>query len=159
MAVRVYTMGWLRRAGALFYLVLGFFLTLASWTGPVSGTEKSHPFGMLISAAVLLFGLYRSANDFLAAVSLFPDAIEVRTLFKRERLPFSGIRGRREYVGYAGRSRTAYLKLEPNAAGLPSLVFEKDYSLDEEFFRWFNDLPDLDEADRKRKKESEFGLV
>ena len=55
---------------------------------------------------------------------------------------------------------TVFLKLEPNDDRLPTLEFQKNYyNFDDRFFRWFNELPDLDVEDKKKHMTSNFGLV
>jgi hypothetical protein len=114
---------------------------------------------LFVLAALLLFGVYQTANAFISSVTLFEDSIELRTAFSRQSLGFSEIRGRREYISYAARSRTPYFKLEPNDNRLNSLSFRQAFSFDEAFFQWFNKIPDLDAADEQKEKDSEPSLI
>jgi hypothetical protein len=114
---------------------------------------------LLVLVALVIYGVYLTANAFISAVTLFQDSIEVRTAFSRHTLRFSEIRGRRQYISYAFRSRTPYFKLVPNDDRLSPLTFEQAYTFDQAFCQWFNQLPDLDAADEKSWNDSKSGLA
>jgi hypothetical protein len=101
--------------------------------------------GALLALIVTTYG---TADAFNTTVTLYEDAIEVQTLFRRRRLPFSGIRGRREWVQRnAEGADTHYLKLVPNDRRLPTLNLMRSFTFDEEFYRWYSSLPDLGRSD------------
>jgi hypothetical protein len=153
----VYYMKWLDRAGAVLAMAAGAVLctiALSDWSDPIIPSHNRNLIGFLASAALLLYGIYKTANAFISTVTLFPGSVEVRTAFSRESLPSSKIRGRREYVNNWGRSKTWYYSLVPNDDKLGTLDFEQDFNFDETFFSWFNHLPDLDAADEEKNKES-----
>jgi hypothetical protein len=138
-------MRWWRRAGGVLSLAVLLFLIYAMFF--LTRTEPS-----LWTQAGALFALiaisYGTADAFNATVTLYEDAIEVQTLFRLKRLPFSGIRGRREWVQRnAEGADTHYLKLVPNDRSLPTLNLMRSYTFDEEFYRWYNSLPNLDQSD------------
>jgi len=118
---------------------------------------------MVIAVVFLIVGIGLTINFFKATVTFTSDAIELNTIFARKKLPFSGIRGRREYVVRGGEvdagGSTRYLKLVPNDDRLPTLDFMKNYTFDDAFYSWFNALPDLDAEDKKVHKDANFGLV
>jgi hypothetical protein len=114
---------------------------------------------LFVIAALLLYGIYQTANAFISTVTLHQDSVELRTAFSRQSLLFSEIRGRRQYISYAFRSRTPYFKLVPKDDRHDSLSFEQAYKFDQAFFHWFNQLPDLDAADEKSWNDSKSGLA
>jgi len=153
----VYYMKWLNRAGAVLAMAAGAVLctnVLSDWSDPLVPSRNGNLIGLLVSAALLLYGIYKTANAFISTVTLSPDSVEVRTAFSRQSLPSSQIRGRREYVSNWGRSKTWYYCLVPNDDKLGTLDFEQDFNFDETFISWFNHLPDLDAADEQMWKES-----
>ena len=118
---------------------------------------------MLIAVVLFIAGLGLTLNFFTATVTFTADAVEQRSLFRQATLPFGEIRVRREFVVWSsnadGGSRTRYLKLESNDDRHPPLEFMRSYTFDDAFFRWFNELPDLDAEDQKTHKDANFGLV
>jgi hypothetical protein len=57
------------------------------------------------------------------------------------------------------RASVWHLVLEPNDDRCVKLNIEELYRFDDFFYKWFNELPDLDELDKARPKTSNFGLV
>ncbi len=51
------------------------------------------------------------------------------------------------------------LKIVSDDDRFPSLDFDEKYKFDETFRAWFNQLPDLDEADKTAPKTLNSGLV
>jgi hypothetical protein len=152
-----------QRAFALFFLAFAIFFVIGSWGGPIAGRSEAKPMEMMIAVLLLIVGMGLTVNFFTATITFTADTIEKNSLFRRERLPLSGIRGRREFVVRGGSADTGgstrYLKLVPNDDRLPALEFMKSYSFDEAFFRWFNSLPDLDAEGSETHRDSNFGLV
>jgi len=156
----VYYMKWLDRAGAVLAMAAGavlFTIVLSDWSDPIVPSHNGNLIGLLVSPALLLYGIYKTANAFISTVTLFADSIEVRTAFNCRSILFNEIRGRREYVNNWGRSKTWYYRLVPNDDKLGTLEFEQNFNFDEAFFSWFNRLPDLDAAELEMKKESKAG--
>jgi len=108
----------------------------------------------------LLVGVGLTINAFQTKVIFTFDTIELQSILGRKRIPLSGIRGRREIVatGEEGGS-TRHLCLVPDNDRLPTLQFMKSYTFDDTFYRWFNELRDLDAEDKKVHKDANFGLV
>jgi hypothetical protein len=149
----VYYRKWLDRVGAVFTLVVGAALSTIVWSDLLIPPHNGNLTRLVVSAALLLYGIYLTANAFISTVTLFAGSIEARTAFSRKSLQFSEIRGRREYISGAGRYKTPYFSLVPKDNGLNILAFQQAYNFDEAFFRWFNHLPDLDAADEKMEKD------
>jgi hypothetical protein len=160
---RIYRLNWWPRTFALLFLGFSaFFLIGTSW-GLLTGQEEAKPLQMVFAVVFLVVGIGLTINFFKTTITFTADAIELNTIFARKKLPFSGIRGRREYVVRGGDveagGSTRYLKLVPNDDRLPTLDFMKNYTFDDAFYRWFNALPDLDAEDNKVHKNANFGLV
>lgn len=95
-----------------------------------------------------------AASAFFSRVILFDNAIEMRTIFSKNRLLFSEIRGRRESadIGLTGieivdriiRNITSSWELEPTDNKLKSINIHNFFTLDNVFYEWFNQIPDLD---------------
>jgi hypothetical protein len=162
-AFRVYRLRWGQRALALFFLAIATIFVIASWGGPITGRAAAKPIEMLIAVVLFIAGLVLTLNFFTATVTFTADAVEQRSLFRQATLPFSEIRGRREFVvrsfAPGGGGSTRYLKLESNDDRHPPLEFMKSYTFDDAFFSWFKELPDLDAENQKTHKDSNFGLV
>ena len=115
---------------------------------------------MLIAIVFMTVGIGLTVNFFNTTITFTAEAVELRTIFGRKKLPLSGIRGRREYEVHGVEGGiTRYLKLVPNDGRLPTLDFMKHYTFDDAFYQWFYELPDLDAEDKKKHKDANFGLV
>ena len=157
---RVYRLKWWQLAFALFFLTFGGVFTTIAWGGPIIGQAAAQPMLMTVAIVFVAVGLGLTLSSFKSRVTFTADAIESRTLFRQESLPLHAIRGRREYVVRNPKGgSTKHLKLVPNDDRLPTLDFLKYYTFDDVFFNWFYALPDLDAEDKKRLKDSDFGLV
>lgn len=155
----VYRMKLWRRVFPVFFIVFGLLFLLSLFSKGMDIEDGNQLISLLVAFVFLLIGCFMTASAFRSTITLAANAIELRTLFSRQELLISAIRGRREYEVNTGRNRTRYLRLEPNDDRLSAISFEKSYAFDESFYAWFNALPDLDEADKKRHKDSNFGLV
>lgn len=102
-------------------------------------------------AAIALFAAGWAAYVFTARIVLSNSALERRTLLRTERLRFDQILGRREVLrrNFDGSS-IRYLQVVPRDGLLPTLQFQRFYTLDAGFYAWYEDLPDLDASDRIR---------
>jgi hypothetical protein len=152
-------MRWFRQVLPVLFLVVGSLIWIVNWGRIVSGDREPRLWDIALPVVLTLGGAFWVASTLSSSVTLFDDAIELRTLLGRKRLSFDQIRGRREYVSRGQRSATRYLRLEPNDDRLATIEFEKSYTFDDEFYAWFNKLPDLDALDQKRQKGSNFGLI
>ena len=157
---RVYRLHWGQRAFALLFLAFSLFFVIGSWRGVVFGHEEPRPLLLFLSMIFLLVGVGLTINAFQTKVIFTFVAIELQSILGRKRIPLSGIRGRREIVatGEEGGS-TRHLCLVPDNDRLPTLQFMKSYTFDDTFYRWFNELRDLDAEDKKVHKDANFGLV
>jgi hypothetical protein len=155
----VYRMNGLYRGASLIFLAVASFLLVAFWGGIATGQKEPKLLEMVLAPLLPIVGGIWVAFAFTSTITLFHDAIELRTLVNRTRLPFTGIQGRREYVVHTDDGNAHYLKLETNDDRLPTLEFQIDYDFDSTFYDWFNQLPNLDELDKTKPKKSNFGLV
>jgi hypothetical protein len=152
-------MRWFRQVLSVLFLVVESLIWIVTWGRVISGDREPRLWDIALPVVLTLGGAFLVASTFSSSVTLFDDAIELRTLLGRKRLSFDQIRGRREYVSPNSRIATRYLRLEPNDDRLDAVEFEKSYTFDDEFYAWFNKLPDLDALDKKRQKGSNFGLI
>jgi hypothetical protein len=150
----VYQMKSQRQSLAVFVLALGTLLPVGILVGIGSRQNKPIPWEavalvVLVTVVFAVIGVYCVTFAFISRVTLCEDVIELRTLFSRKKLPFDQIRGRREYVdrNLDGAGARCF-RLVPKDDRLSPLDFEKAYAFDDAFFRWFNELPDLDARDR-----------
>lgn len=156
----VYHWSKLGRAFTLLFLAFSVFYAVGVCTGQVIRGTGVNPMIILIALVLFIAGSLFAIYSYRAKISFTTEAIELHTNFTRKRLPPSGILGRREYIVRDEDGSTVYLKLEPNDDRLPTLEFQKNYyNFDDRFFRWFNELPDLDVEDKKKHKTSNLGLV
>jgi hypothetical protein len=150
-------MSWWFRAFALGYLLIGCFM-LARVLGTDLDAEKPFQYlGLVLMALFPLVGAGLSLHAFTARIRFDATMVERETLWGRKSMPFSSIRGRREFIEQDTESgSTRYIRLESND-GSPALVFGKKlYGFDDAFWSWYRQLPNLDAEDHKH---SNFGLV
>jgi len=157
--VRVYRMNGLYRGASVVFSTVAFFLMISFWIGIATGQKEPKLLEMILVPVFPIVGGVWVAFAFTSTVTLFQDAIELRTLANRKHLPFARIRGRREYVVQSDDGSTRYLKLEPNDDRLPTLELQQNYDFDSAFYNWFYQLSDLDELDKPKPKKSNFGLL
>jgi len=157
---RVYRLHWGHRAFALLFLTLGAFFVIGLCRSGFRGQEEPRPLLLIVSVAFLLVGVGLTVSAFQTTVTFTCDPIELRSILSRLRLPLNKIRGRREFVARGEEDGgTLYLCLVPNDDRLSTIQFMKGYTFDDTFYRWFNELPDLDAEDKKVHKDANFGLV
>ena len=141
---RVYRTSWRARAFPLILLALGSFETVGLLTGRLEGSEGYEmfwPFGLVLGGAIF------TAAIFTRKVILMDDAIEVRNVFGTNRILYSEIRGRRETVWYGLIGVSGTWKLERKTDAARPIYINNSYTLDNVFFEWFNQIPDLDAED------------
>jgi hypothetical protein len=168
---RVYRITWWWRLGAVFFLAIGSVVATGIWIGILAGERDPKPGEMIATPVLAVIGAFLTWCAFRATVTLSENRSERQTPFGHKELPLNAIRGRREYVVRGANAdmggSTRYLKLEPNDDRLPVMDIVKYFNFDNQFYRWFNALPDLDALDKQRRdaleKEprdnSNFGLV
>ena len=115
------------------------------------GIQSRNPAAMLEWGALTIFAAGWAQYVFAAVIVLSGSGIEKRTLFRTNSLRAGEIRGRREKVhrNFDG-SYIRYLQVVPRDPLLPAIQFQKFYAFDAAFYAWYDELPDLDAADRKR---------
>ena len=97
--------------------------------------------------AFLGVGVWLVGRAYRSRITLSENAIEERTLFRTDRLPFDQIRGRHEYLHYDRFGGHTRWELVPNSRDLPILEFGKaDSDFDDAFYEWLNKLPSLNES-------------
>jgi len=142
----VYSMtGWGRFVGPVIVMI-GVLILYDSVSGPVfwHGVLASAPRWIFSSSALLLGGAILTASAFTARFKISADAVEIGNVFGKKKLALDSIRGRREYSTGSGRLTTIHFKLEPNDSGRVALTFQNNFNFDDQFWLWFNQLPDLD---------------
>jgi len=155
MVARVYRLSWRGWIFPLIVLAAGIDGTVGHLTG--SSKPYSRDNGMFGSVSLMVGGVLLAISAFSSKVILSDDAIEMRTIFSKNRLLFSEIRGRRESadIGLTGsetvdrimRNIASSWKLEPTDNKLNSININNSFALDDAFYEWFNQIPDLDDED------------
>jgi len=143
----------------LFFLLSSCTFALTFWINAQNEFDGASLLSILLSVVLPLGGAFWTFYVFNTTIELSDETITLINVFETKNLPLSGIKGRREYVERGSKSRNRHLQLIPNDDRLPMLDFLKCYDFDEDFYCWFNQLPDLDKEDEKRKKDSNFGLI
>jgi hypothetical protein len=118
-------------------------------------------FKVVAPVVYALGGILLTIRAFGTSVRLSDTEIELRTWTGSIVLPLNRIEGRRRYLDKGDEHSPSvwHLVLQPNDDRFPKLDIEELYRFDDFFYRWFNSLPDLDEADKRRPKTSNFGLI
>jgi hypothetical protein len=150
-----------QRIVAIAVAAFGLILWFGIWTEVIRGDRDANLIGMLIPPALVLAGSVFALRAIRFSVRLSDDAIELQGLTGKTVLPFDRIEGRRRYVDEGGEDmpRVSHLVLVPNDDRFPKIDIEELCRFDDHFYRWFNNLPDLDEAEKHRPKPFNFGLV
>ena len=148
---RVYRMNpWNRLFAAAFLLfsVLGLAGLLWSQRAGMHGRNIAE---LIEWTAIALFAAGWTVYVFSAVIVLTSNAVEKRTVLRRDRLRFDQILGRREKIhrNFDG-SYIRYLQVIPRDGLMATIQFQKFYVLDAAFYAWYDDLPDLDASDRMR---------
>ena len=131
----------------LVLIAAGWFLLLFVWKRTIRVIEDPSLFALIPIVIAVVLGVRTSKNT----VCLSESAIAVEGFPGNKLLPFDKIRGRRRYFESNGDSGgVRHLVLEPISERYPRLDIEEIYQFDDHFYRWFNNLPDLDEADKAR---------
>jgi hypothetical protein len=145
-APNLYSMtGWTRFVGPL-ALVIGALIVSANLDGPIywHGGLQSSPRLIFSSSAILLGGIVLTASAFTARFKISADSIEIGNVFGKKKLALDAIRGRRQYATGKGRLTAIHFKLEPKDNGRGALTFQNNFNFDDQFWLWFDQLPDLD---------------
>jgi hypothetical protein len=145
-AAKVYSMtGWIRFLGPL-AVVIGALMLSACLGGPMDwhGGLQSTPRLIFSSSAILLGGIVLTASAFTARFKISADSIEIGNVFGKKKLALDAIRGRRQYATGKGRLTAIHFKLEPKDNGRGALTFQNNFNFDDQFWLWFDQLPDLD---------------
>jgi hypothetical protein len=143
--VRRYHPKWWVRAFALFFLLFSLAGLVHFWSEMLAGERPPNTTEFVVPALMVLAGVILVVHFFTTFVTLFPDAIEVRTLLSARRVDFNKIRGRREYeTTDADGIKTRYIKLELLDYQQPALEFQAFYDFDNEFYEWLRSLPNLE---------------
>lgn len=158
---RVYRMNWLFKAFAVFFLAVGV-LILMGFSRALTQQEDLDAVKVFLAILLPAVGIGMTAKAFSSRISFTENSVDLISVLGRKSMPLDQIRGRREYVARGGNpgASTRYLRLETKD-GQPPLDFGKKlYRFDDQFWKWFNQLPDLDALDRESaQKASNFGLV
>jgi len=141
---RVYRLKWWGWAFPLVCLAVGSYSTVGLMTG---GLHPGRRFGMFSGVSLLVGGVVLTAAAFTTKLILTDDAIELRSIFQRNRLAVSEIRGRREIINATGLILSDSWKLEPKDSKARPMSISNSFTLDNVFSEWLDKLPDLDEQD------------
>jgi hypothetical protein len=145
-APNVYSMtGWIRFVGPLIAMI-GAWMLKDCLSGPIywHGVLVPAPYWIFSSSGVLLWGIVMTVRAFTVRFIVSADSIEIGDMFGKKKLALDAIRGRRQYATGSGRLTAVHFKLEPKDNGSVGLTFQNDFNFDDQFWLWFDQLPDLD---------------
>lgn len=145
-APNVYSMtGWVRFAGPLI-VVIGAWMLSSALGGPIyrHGVLTSTPRWIFSSSAILLGGILTTVRAFTVRFIVSADSVEIGNVFGKKKLALDAIRGRKQYATGSGRLTAIHFKLEPKDPGFAALTFQNQFNFDDQFWLWFDQLPDLD---------------
>jgi hypothetical protein len=137
-------MNWRAWAFALFVLALGLGDTVGLLTGAMQPTR---PFNMFWAVILLAGGILLTAVVATTKLVVSDDVIEERSIFEKNRLRSSEIRGRRETIKRGLTGFSSSWKLEPKDNRARAIDINNFYTLDDVFYEWLNQIPDLDAED------------
>ena len=140
---RVYRLKWYWHVTAFLPLSLGIGFAAATWVGQASGNNYSNLANWIVALGLILVGFFLSVYLFAASVCFTESAIEQRSLFGRSALPFDAILGRSKVERDTGEGKFIYMRLVPRSEQFKPLDLTQYYTYDQDFYRWFNALPDL----------------
>jgi hypothetical protein len=156
---RIFRMRSSLRSVGIIFATVGLLLWVAIWAQTFRGTRAVRTldlvFPVLFTAISLVFAMRAHRTDF----RISETKIELQTILRRRVLPVHVIRGRRIYLGRSESSDVWHLVLESGDSRYPSLDIEDLYDFDEPFRAWIHSLRDLDEIDKSRPKNPNFGMV
>ena len=137
--------GWIRFVGPLIVMI-GAWMLNDCLSGPIywHGVLLPTPYWIFSSSGVLLGGIAMTVRAFTVRFIVSADSIQIGDVFGKKKLALDAIRGRRQYATGSGRLTAIHFKLEPKDSGSVGLTFENDFNFDDQFWLWFNQLPDLD---------------
>jgi len=135
-ATRVYRMSWWRRVFPMFFVAMGLLFFASFIDNGLDFREQKQVVQLLLATVFVLVGSFMTVSAFKSTITLTASASGLRTLSGEQKLPFSGIRGRRKYVVRGHYGDTRYRRLEPNDDRLPTIDFEFSQGLKpSSFFR------------------------
>ena len=158
---RTYRMKSSQRLASVILLLVGVVFTCTIWGSLVLGLRDPKPLEMMFPILYTLAATVFTLRSFRNRVRLSQESVELHGLSGTCVLPIQRIKGRRRYLsrGDIDTPSVWHLVLEPDDDRYPKMDIEELYRFDEQFYSWFNALPDLDEIDKTRPKSSNFGLV
>ncbi len=140
---RVYRLKWYWHVTALFPLSLGIGFAAATWIDQASGHKDPNAVNWIVALGLIVIGVCLSVYLFTASVRFTENAIEQRTLFGLSALPIDAILGRSQFERDTGEGKFVYMRLVPSSEQFKPLDLTQYYCYDQDFYQWFNALPDL----------------
>ena len=141
---RVYRARLWYRALALIFVLIGLG---AAGRGIAILQDDSSVGLIVIGAIAAIFGAAMTAFTATARIRFSDSAIDQSSFLDQKTLLFSSIRGRREYMRWVGRSPARFIRID-SMSGRDRIEIRKwFYDFDDDFWNWFDSLPDLDEHD------------
>lgn len=142
---RSYRWRWPQRLGSIGFtgFVVGFLIHdfRTDQSSPLRGWAT---FFVAIQSLLLVFGVGWIVRAFWSKVTVTHSRIVLRTPFRKKILQTGSIRGRRKASIRSGPAVFRRMTLESNDKESPSIEFDSVYNFDDEFYRWFESLRDLE---------------
>jgi hypothetical protein len=143
----VYRTVWWHRAAVLLTVIVGLGIIWSGVSGIATDQDDSHVGAIVIGTILAIVGTLLTVNAWISRISFSDSAIEQSTLLDQDIVYFDAIGGRREYSRWVGRMPARFIRIE-SLSGRDRLEIRKwRYNFDDDFWRWFDQLPNLDSDD------------
>ena len=129
----------------IFFAILGvFLLTCGSALVLALRATSSNALALVPAIAFFAGGAYTFLWGLRGRLVIDGSRIEIRSAFQEKSADLSEIEGYRTFSSRNGNYYRLYLK-----DGRGSILLSRDFDTDEDFNRWFRQIPNLDEHDRE----------
>lgn len=110
--------------------------------------HNSGQVGLIVIGSILtIVGAAIIAYAWTSHISFSDSAIEQSSFLDQKALFFNAIGGRREYTRWVGRCLVRFIRID-SVSGRDRIEIRKSlYDFDDEFWNWFEELPDLNARD------------
>jgi len=148
----VYRMSWWLGVGYLVFCGFGALLLIGDIRMIMAGPPNRGFVHLLLYGVITLGGAGAAARRFSSTVWFTDSMVEQWSIFGSQCVSLAAIRGRREYVAESLRgSFTRHLRIVSTTGSYVDFPGSL-YFLDDAFWAWFRELPDLDAEDQRKRQ-------